>query len=257
MESKGLEQNRKRTFAFFCAGIAVAILLAFTLVDLVEKDLDEALINLGMGIVLISGIVCLKMLAIDQFIYRVAITLLGFFFLFNIHIGSGQGTAIFWLYCFPPVFMFFLGRKEGLVAMVLFLGLVCLLLLNPFSFDTYAYDTRVVSRFLPSFLLVCLIAYGLEASREKYQRMMNEKQVALLAEKKRLETAMEEIKTLSGLIPICSNCKKIRDDKGYWQQVETFIEHHTKAGFSHSICPDCFKIFYPHYEYPDGDGPQE
>ncbi len=59
-----------------------------------------------------------------------------------------------------------------------------------------------------------------------------------------LETALAEIKALSGMLPICSSCKKIRDDQGYWQQLETYIETHSEALFSHSICPSCSKKFY-------------
>jgi hypothetical protein len=60
-----------------------------------------------------------------------------------------------------------------------------------------------------------------------------------------LEAAMKEIKTLSGLLPICMHCKKIRDDKGYWQQMETYIHEHSDAQFSHSICRECADKFYP------------
>ena len=59
-----------------------------------------------------------------------------------------------------------------------------------------------------------------------------------------LETALAEIKTLSGMLPICSSCKKIRDDQGYWQQLETYIETHSQALFSHSICPACSQELY-------------
>ena len=62
-----------------------------------------------------------------------------------------------------------------------------------------------------------------------------------------LQEAMEEIKTLSGFLPICSHCKNIRDDKGYWQRIESYIEKHSEAEFSHSICPDCIKKYYPDY----------
>ena len=60
-----------------------------------------------------------------------------------------------------------------------------------------------------------------------------------------LQTALAQVKTLSGLIPICSSCKKIRDDKGYWQQVEVYVRNHSEAEFSHSICPDCLRSLYP------------
>lgn len=59
-----------------------------------------------------------------------------------------------------------------------------------------------------------------------------------------LTSALEEIKTLRGILPICSKCKNIRDDKGYWTRIETYISNHSEADFSHSICPDCLKELY-------------
>jgi membrane protein CcdC involved in cytochrome C biogenesis len=65
------------------------------------------------------------------------------------------------------------------------------------------------------------------------------------ASKNKLQKALDEIKTLSGMIPICASCKKIRDDKGYWRAVEHYIEEHTTAEFTHGICPDCAAKLYP------------
>jgi hypothetical protein len=62
-----------------------------------------------------------------------------------------------------------------------------------------------------------------------------------------LETRKSEIKTLTGLLPICSSCKKIRDDKGYWNQIESYIQKRSEADFSHGICPECAKKLYPEY----------
>ncbi|MCX6135142.1 MAG: PAS domain-containing protein [Ignavibacteriales bacterium] len=63
-----------------------------------------------------------------------------------------------------------------------------------------------------------------------------------------LQSALVDVKTLSGLVPICASCKKIRDDKGYWTQIEAYIQERTPAHFSHGICPDCVKILYPEYK---------
>ncbi len=60
-----------------------------------------------------------------------------------------------------------------------------------------------------------------------------------------LQTALGQVKTLRGLLPICANCKKIRDDQGYWQDVAVYVRDHTEAEFSHGICPDCLKGLYP------------
>jgi PAS domain-containing protein len=60
-----------------------------------------------------------------------------------------------------------------------------------------------------------------------------------------LQIALTRVKALSGLLPICANCKKIRDDQGYWKQVETYIRSHSEATFTHSICPECRHKLYP------------
>jgi DNA repair exonuclease SbcCD ATPase subunit len=60
-----------------------------------------------------------------------------------------------------------------------------------------------------------------------------------------LEEALAQIKALSGLLPICSSCKRIRDDHGNWNQMESYIQKHSEAQFSHSICPDCAEKIYP------------
>jgi PAS domain S-box-containing protein len=70
----------------------------------------------------------------------------------------------------------------------------------------------------------------------------------------RLQEALAQVKTLGGLLPICSVCKKIRDDKGYWQQVEAYIQTHTDATFTHGVCPDCFPKLYPDF---DSDKPEK
>ncbi len=62
-----------------------------------------------------------------------------------------------------------------------------------------------------------------------------------------LQDALSRVKTLSGLIPICSSCKKIRDDRGYWNQIEIYLQEHSEAEFSHGICPDCAQKLYPEF----------
>ena len=69
-----------------------------------------------------------------------------------------------------------------------------------------------------------------------------------------LKEALAKVRTLSGLLPICSSCKKIRDDKGYWKQIESYLSDHSEAEFSHGICPECAKKLYPEFDiYSDDD----
>ncbi len=69
-----------------------------------------------------------------------------------------------------------------------------------------------------------------------------EKQIAAVK-----ESILSEVEILRGLLPICASCKKIRDDKAYWRQVEQYVSEHSEAEFSHSICPDCVRKLYPEY----------
>jgi len=78
-----------------------------------------------------------------------------------------------------------------------------------------------------------------EIERRKQVEMENE---GLIRE---LQQALSEVRTLRGFVPICANCKKIRDDEGYWQQIEKYIQERSEARFSHGICPDCADLLYP------------
>ena len=62
-----------------------------------------------------------------------------------------------------------------------------------------------------------------------------------------LQQALADVKTLRGLLPICASCKKIRDDKGYWRNIEHYLEEHSQAEFSHGLCPDCMRKLYPQF----------
>ena len=85
--------------------------------------------------------------------------------------------------------------------------------------------------------LLCSIIHDVSARKEV------EREKERLIDK--LQKALSEVKTLRGFLPICASCKKIRDDKGYWNQIESYIRNHSEAEFSHGICPDCARKLYP------------
>ncbi len=89
------------------------------------------------------------------------------------------------------------------------------------------------------------IIFGLYRWRV-WQLLKHEKELNI-----RIQEALAKNRILSGLLPICSNCKKIRDDKGYWDQLERYIQTHSEAQFTHGICPDCAKKLYPSYNFDD------
>ncbi len=239
--TEGIERATKRRFAYLCAAVSLAVVIGFTAVDLLEGDTAEAVANIAAGLVLGAGVVGVAVYGADLLVYRASLALLSATFLYEVAIGSGEGTVLFWLFVFPPVFMFLLGKGEGLWAYGVFWGLLLFLILDPFGLGTYGYDGGVGVRVLVSLLFVAAVSYGLEASREQYGRLVMENSRQLLEEKENLEQARSRIRTLSGLIPICSYCKNIRDDTGYWQQVEMYVRERSEAEFSHGICPECLE----------------
>lgn len=79
---------------------------------------------------------------------------------------------------------------------------------------------------------------------ESLKRRVTERTKELEDANRQLKQALSEIETLQGIIPICSSCKKIRDDQGFWQHVESYVSRHSKATFSHAICPECIEKYY-------------
>lgn len=135
---------------------------------------------------------------------------------------------------------------ESIVSALFLFLCTFILLLFPSLFNTFPYDSKAGLRYLIALFFVITIAFGLESSRHRSSKLLKRSNDELTSHKEKLETALSEVKTLGGLLPICANCKKIRDDKGYWNQIESYISEHSEAIFSHGMCPECTKELYPH-----------
>jgi PAS domain S-box-containing protein len=111
--------------------------------------------------------------------------------------------------------------------------------------DGHRVPVEVTSKLLEYDGRQFLICFAQDIAKRKQAE--NEREKLL----KELQKALENVKALSGLLPICASCKKIRDDKGYWNQIEHYIHTHSEAEFSHGLCPDCLKKLYPDFEISD------
>ena len=87
-----------------------------------------------------------------------------------------------------------------------------------------------------------LLVRSIKHSIERFNNLKEKERLI-----KELKEALENVKTLSGLLPICANCKNIRSDDGYWMQVESYLADHSDLNFTHSICPGCAKLLYPEF----------
>lgn len=202
-----------------------------------------------------------------QIIYRI---LCGFYFslvMYMVIIGGQSGSKILWMYSFPLSAFFLLGWREGLFWACCVVSIAAILLWVPLGWlSVYPYHPEFKIRFLSSFLVVTFITYWFERFRHHYKRGMQREHQQLEMEKQHLHTeiierkkaekekeiliaqlkeTLEKVNTLRGLIPICANCHSIRDDQGYWNNLEGYIQKYSDAEFSHGICPECRKKLYP------------
>ena len=149
-----------------------------------------------------------------------------------LHLGDARSPMVFWGISVGIAAVFLFGVKGQLVWFVLalaFLPLVQALKAGPLAGRVIPLDATQVSILTQAtylgllvFLTYCFILF-----------------------RHRLDEALASVKTLSGLLPICASCKRIRDDQGYWNKIELYLTAHTEAEFSHGVCPECFVRLYP------------
>jgi len=175
---------------------------------------------------------------------------------------------------FSGYMLLFFYRQDVTVwtIVVMMLQLIGLLIFIPIRFITsfavslYAVVITMLSGYVRGFskaslvglfiLLILPVVIGVATAtrlgilqRREYGHLMKVKKINQELEKSNadLQKALSEVKQLSGMLPICAHCKKIRDDRGYWNQIEEYIKSHSKAEFSHGLCPECAKSLYPDF----------
>ncbi len=254
--------NQKRTVYRIIAPLAVVTIIVVTLLEMLYIEL-EAFDFLSRGLAVIAyGVVSLMLWfkqdavpLIEKLVFIVIATFFVSQFYAMVYHLQVEGTSFLlttlplWL---PMVYL--LAHLTFEIKWALKISLLFyLILLIPGVFyialnmDT-VYSSNVANIYISNAIYIfCIYAVGklfLHYARIEVLKEQTE------TENKALQEALKNVKTLSGLLPICANCKKIRDDEGYWQDVAVYIRDHSEADFSHGICPECAKALYP--EYYDG-----
>jgi len=149
---------------------------------------------------------------------------------------TGYEIGISLFYLIPVSFAaWFRGRTPGII--ISFLSVVTMAVADVIAgkeFPHYFVEVWNLLMHLGFFSVYAVVLSIVKADTDERE---------LLLEK--LQKALGEVKQLSGFLPICASCKRIRDDAGYWNQIETYISAHSEAQFSHGICPECIKKLYP------------
>ncbi|MBI9104803.1 MAG: hypothetical protein JEY99_20470 [Spirochaetales bacterium] len=157
----------------------------------------------------------------------------------------------FYLFCVPALITF-LSAHERWPEKYIFTACSVLLF---FIFELFNINIRevVLSPFTIRFLYVSSIFVvffiGIQLVVVIFTKYINDNENAQEELIFKLKKSLSEVRTLQGFLPICSSCKRIRDDKGYWNQIESYIREHTDTEFSHSLCPECATEMYPDYDF--------
>jgi len=139
--------------------------------------------------------------------------------------GGINNNGPLWFFAYPVAVLSLLGPKMGAIASLSLIAISLLLCVHPFSLIMRTfYAPDFIFLHFCSYLIVFILAFSYEFQKQKDRK---------------------EIKELKGLLPLCSFCKKIRDDKGYWEQVDVYIHKYSDADITHSVCPECVKKHYP------------
>lgn len=207
-----------------------------------------------------------------------AATFLLLAWIIHLHLAGSQNTMIFVVVLTTLlVFSWFLRWKELLIAFVLgHIGIAVVVFLEFIEVLPYApliadsepvrrifLDWRIVvmntAIYLTNGAIVISILYRIREALEKHQKNLTDANDQLrieIQERKKTEEekerliielrgALAHVKQLKGLLPICASCKKVRDDKGYWNYLETYLREYSDATITHSLCPDCIDKLYP------------
>lgn len=231
-----VDEQRKRGFlALFLLTICPALLL-FGLLTFTNQGMSLQPLIIGFAVLVgLTLLLALRYVRNVLPLFRLGVLFIVSLLSFEIAVGGGEGVVFLWLYFHPIAAFFLFGVREGLFWVLI--SWVSSLLLLVFNSGPYPYELAVSLRFMVTYTLVSILAYGLESSRSQYYDQ-------LLMEKAALEAALQQVKTLRALLPICASCKKIRDDAGYWHSVESYIGQHMAVEFSHSVCPGCRTKLY-------------
>jgi hypothetical protein len=224
------EIERKRSLLKWFSLLAVPALAYYAIEDLVAGRLSEGLAEFLIVLVMLSVPVAQGLVASPDIPARIVVICSLAVLTWELSIGGGNGFAMLWFFAFPLFSFSLLGGREGKALVVLSVVLVVFFsLLWPASRGFYV---ETGGRLVVAYVVVTALAWAMETSRHHYD-------ISLRREHEALKAATAQVHRLEGMLPICAWCKKVRDDDGYWSEVEAYFGREGPLCFTHSICPAC------------------
>lgn len=229
------DERIRRLFVGICMILMVPVMGFFGLSDFITGKITEGIIVTAAFTLFISLFIVLVNTNAYSIVIRLILAMLVMAIFLEFYIGGGNGGAFQWAYLFPLPGVFLLGFKEGVFWLA---GIVLFFVILAFGSIGYTYPPHMMNRFIAIFTMVCALSCSMEILRERYLQKLKEEKVAL-------QKAFSEIRLLKGMVPICASCKKIRNDEGFWTQIEHYMREHSDVEFSHGICPECAEKLFP------------
>ncbi len=230
--------DAKRSFVIWIAWLGATVIWAFAVWDLVAGREVLAAVQSGIGVLFVVAAVILRRKRPHRIIYQLVVATL---FAVMVQPFLFEGTVpaeILWFLVFPVCAHYLAGATRGTV-WVIILGLFTTGLfalpeyLNPAD---YSVEFRVF--FGLAYLVVAILSHNMEKIRSEYAS-------DVVAKIEKLVKAREDIKTLKGMVPVCSSCKAVFSDDGSWTRLEVYLHEQTEMQLSHSVCVDCLKKEMP------------
>ncbi len=229
------EELIKRFFVAVAIIAMVPVISAFAIKDILDGRTTEGLIVFSLIVLPLSLTVILTRSIVYQGSIRIMILLTTIAHILEFISGGGNGGAFLWFFVMPTSTVYLMGVREGSIWVGGMITMISVLIFGRIGYH-YPFDLSI--RFLAVFTLMGVLSCSFELLREWYLRK-------LIKEKEKVQSVLGEIRVLKGLIPICASCRKIRDDKGFWTQIDEYMRNHSEVEFSHGICPDCAMKLYP------------
>lgn len=237
-EDLDYDDRRKRLMAAIGLFILIPIMIYFITVDIKDGMRTSMYMDSGLAILFIVGLWRLMKMQKAKAMYRILIA--GF----SVHCCSDSffapagDSSLIWLLIYPPVVFFMLSVPEGLYWFIVMFATNFIIITFKLFPAIELYSDYMRIRIFIALIIIAFFTFSFELLRWRFYTQLKKRN-------NELNAAIKKVHTLQGLLPMCSICKSIRDDKGYWKMLEEYLSDHTEAILTHGICDTCMKEYYP------------
>lgn len=232
------EYRKKRQFVIWIGLLAVVVIWLSSVRDFVNGYTIKGIVQVAIGGVFLVNALLLWKNKVKAVVYHITVVAAVLLFVQPFLGANPEAPEIIWFLIMPLITAHLLGWKEAVFWCIgLYIFVVFVFLQAPFL-SPVSYSPYFSVYFSLIFFVVIILSLSLVRIREHYADLIRQKILEL-------NETYNNIKTLKGLVPVCSSCKAIRNDKGFWTDLETYLFTHTDLKLSHGICPDCLKKHNP------------